>query len=50
MAGYDPKEGRPNLAAWMESVRTEMNPYYDEAHHTLNKISKKNEGGAKSKL
>lgn len=38
IAGYDPKEGRPKLAAWFERVKKETNPYYDEAHVYLEKI------------
>ncbi|XP_077288450.1 glutathione S-transferase theta-1-like [Arctopsyche grandis] len=43
MVGYDPKEGRPNLAAWMDRVKAELNPHYDEAHSIVNKIVKKQE-------
>ncbi|KAI4462914.1 glutathione s-transferase n-terminal domain [Holotrichia oblita] len=32
MTGYDPKIGRPKLAAFLERVRNETNPYFDEAH------------------
>ncbi|KAJ8929157.1 hypothetical protein NQ314_018181 [Rhamnusium bicolor] len=39
MAGYDAKEGRPVLKSWMERVRNECNPYYDEAHEMVNKIA-----------
>lgn len=47
MAGYDPKDGRPVLADWMERVKKELNPYYDEAHVFVNKIAA---GGEKAKL
>ncbi|XP_066900940.1 uncharacterized protein [Halyomorpha halys] len=30
MAGYDPREGRPKLAMYMDRVRAATNPYYDE--------------------
>ncbi|KAL1376176.1 hypothetical protein pipiens_004474 [Culex pipiens pipiens] len=40
-AGYDPREGRPQLAAWMERVRQGTNPYYDEAHKILYKFTPK---------
>ena len=38
MGLYDPCEGRPNMKAWMERVKNETNPYYDEAHSILNKM------------
>lgn len=41
MAGFDPTEGRPVLSAWLERVRQETSPYYEEAHVIVNKISKK---------
>ncbi|KAI7815383.1 glutathione S-transferase [Rhyzopertha dominica] len=37
MAGYDPKNGRPKLAEWLDRVRQETNPFYDEAHEVLNR-------------
>ena len=39
MAGYDPCEGRPKLKAWLDLVKSELNPYYDQAHTLVNKIS-----------
>ncbi|KAK2577369.1 hypothetical protein KPH14_003485 [Odynerus spinipes] len=36
LAGYDPRESGPVLAEWIERVRKETNPYYDEAHKFLN--------------
>ncbi|XP_055585618.1 glutathione S-transferase theta-3-like [Uranotaenia lowii] len=39
MAGFDPCAGRPNLTAWMARVRDETNPYYDEAHKLVYKIT-----------
>ncbi|CAH1405488.1 unnamed protein product [Nezara viridula] len=30
MAGYDPREGRPKLASYLENVRAATNPHYDE--------------------
>ncbi|XP_014254251.1 glutathione S-transferase theta-1-like [Cimex lectularius] len=41
LTGYDPKEGRPALAAWMERVRNATNPHYDKVHSRLNNLSKK---------
>lgn len=38
MAGFDPTEGRPVLKQWLERVKTETQPYYDEAHAIINKI------------
>lgn len=38
IAGYDAKVGRPKLGAWMERVKKETNPYYDEAHETVEKL------------
>lgn len=43
MAGYNPRDGRPRLAAWMGRVAGKTNPYYEEAHVILNKIAKKAE-------
>ncbi|XP_038220748.1 glutathione S-transferase theta-1-like [Zerene cesonia] len=42
MAGIDPAERFPNIAAWWPKVRQHFNPYYDEAHVILNKIVNKN--------
>jgi len=39
MAGYDARTEYPKIAAWMERVRQDLNPYYDEAHRILNKIA-----------
>uniref|UniRef100_A0A1Q3FIY1 glutathione transferase n=1 Tax=Culex tarsalis TaxID=7177 RepID=A0A1Q3FIY1_CULTA len=39
MAGFDPCAGRPNLTAWMARVRDETNPYYDQAHKLVYKIT-----------
>lgn len=44
MSGYDPSQGRPKLAAWMERVKNELNPHYDEVHETLNYVIKKHKG------
>lgn len=32
MAGYNPTDGRPLLKEWFDRIKTELNPYYDEAH------------------
>jgi glutathione S-transferase len=47
IAGFEPRQGRPKLAAWLDRVRNEANPYYDEAHTILNKMAKK---GGQAKL
>lgn len=41
IAGYNPFEGRPKLAAWYERVKKESNPFYDEAHSIINKMIEK---------
>ncbi|EAT39159.2 AAEL009020-PA [Aedes aegypti] len=41
LAGFDPRVGRPHLAAWMERVRVATNPHYDEAHKILYKFTPK---------
>lgn len=41
IAGYDARKGRPILSAWMDRVRKETNPFYDEAHTILNKLADK---------
>lgn len=40
MAGYDPTRGRPNLGNWLQTVRSDLNPQFDEAHDIVMKISK----------
>lgn len=44
LAGYDPYEGRPVLKEWMERVKKETSPYYEEAHAVVNKIANKHKG------
>jgi len=39
MAGYDARTEYPKIAAWMERVRQDLNPHYDEAHRYVNKIA-----------
>lgn len=39
MTGYDPKIGRPKLAAFLERVRNETNPYFDQAHQQVYKYA-----------
>lgn len=49
MAGYEPTEGRPILKAWLERVREETNPFYQEAHGKLNKIASRSRDKNKNK-
>lgn len=46
-SGVDVYEGRPKVRQWHERVRSFLNPYYDEAHVTINKVIEKQR---KSKL
>ncbi|KZC04623.1 PREDICTED: glutathione S-transferase theta-1-like [Dufourea novaeangliae] len=39
LAGYNPHEGRPHLTAWMNRVADKTNPYYQEAHVFIEKLS-----------
>nr|UCR60999.1 glutathione-S-transferase [Aphelinus asychis] len=39
MAGFNPRDGRPNLSAWLDRVAKETSPYYEEAHKRLNKLA-----------
>lgn len=39
MAGYDARQGRPRLSAWLDRVAEETDPYYKEAHKMLNQIA-----------
>lgn len=32
IVGYDITQGRPKLRQWMEAVKNETNPLYDEVH------------------
>lgn len=43
MAGYDAAKHFDNIAVWWDKVRKHFNPYYEEAHVTLNKIINKQE-------
>ncbi|KAJ9596348.1 hypothetical protein L9F63_012623 [Diploptera punctata] len=44
MAGYDPCTDRPQVTAWMNRIREEMNPHYDKLHERVNKIATKAPG------
>ncbi|CAK9820521.1 Glutathione S-transferase theta-1 [Anthophora plagiata] len=51
IAGYNPCEGRPNIALWMERVARKTSPYYQEAHVILNKlVDKQKQNALKSKF
>lgn len=39
--GYDVYAGHPKVKAWMERVRSELHPYYDEAHVVSYKLLEK---------
>ncbi|XP_055526145.1 glutathione S-transferase theta-2-like [Wyeomyia smithii] len=41
LAGFDPRVGRPNLTAWLDRVRAQTNPHYDEAHKIAYKFTPK---------
>lgn len=43
MIGYDAQDKYPRIEAWMQRVREDFNPSYDEAHAILNKVAKKYE-------
>jgi hypothetical protein len=45
IAGYDPRTEYPKISAWLERVRQDLSPHYDEAHKIINKIA-----GRKAKL
>lgn len=40
LAGVDPCEGRPNIKTWMDLVKQETSPHYNDAHLIINKILK----------
>lgn len=42
MADYDPRNGRPNINAWMDRVQSIMNPHYDDAHSVVYSIIERN--------
>jgi len=41
MAGYDVRKGRPILEAYMDRVKSELNPHYDEAHKIVHMMVRK---------
>lgn len=38
--GFNPREGRPVLTAWIAKVKEHFNPVYDKAHGPLYKLEK----------
>ncbi|KDR15740.1 Glutathione S-transferase theta-1 [Zootermopsis nevadensis] len=43
IAGYDARAEYPKIAAWMEKVCQDLDPYYNEAHRILNKMAMKSQ-------
>lgn len=41
MAGYDVRKDRPVLAAYMDRVKAELNPHYDDVHSLVYKMRDK---------
>ncbi|KAE8573771.1 hypothetical protein A483_HHAL012259 [Halyomorpha halys] len=39
LCGYNPREGRPRLTAYMDSVKSETSPHYDEANKIIDKLA-----------
>ncbi|XP_023017115.1 glutathione S-transferase theta-1 [Leptinotarsa decemlineata] len=39
MVGYNPRDYFPKIKTWLENVRKECNPVYDEAHNIVNMIA-----------
>nr|AVT42200.1 glutathione S-transferase t1 [Lissorhoptrus oryzophilus] len=39
MAGFDVCKGRPKLKAWLDQVKQDCSPFYEEAHVITNKIA-----------
>lgn len=39
IAGYNPCVGRPKLHKWLNAVKTQTNPDYDEAHSIAYKLT-----------
>jgi len=38
MTGYDVKDGRPNIAQYMNRVRLDLQPHYDDVHSLVYKV------------
>ncbi|XP_023290830.1 glutathione S-transferase theta-1 isoform X2 [Orussus abietinus] len=39
--GYNPSEGRPLLMAWLERVKNETHPFYEEVHKPIDDLARK---------
>lgn len=51
MAGYEPTQGRPLLHDWLNRVKNQTKPHYEEAHAIVNKIiAKRNNTANQAKL
>ncbi|CAG9860580.1 unnamed protein product [Phyllotreta striolata] len=50
VAGYDARNYSPKIKNWIEHVRSECNPVYDEAHKFINKLASMHGEENKSKL
>lgn len=50
IAGFEPRENRPQLKEWIEKVRSECNPHYDEAHVIVDKMAEKTKQAVQAKL
>ena len=40
-ADYDITEGRPTLAAWVNRVKTRLQPHFDDSHAILHRVRNK---------
>lgn len=41
MGGYDPAVGRPNISAWLDRVRKDTQPHYNDVAGIVTKVVKK---------
>lgn len=44
IAGYHPTSNRPKLQAWLERVKEDINPYFDEGHKFIYKYAEQYKG------
>lgn len=44
IAGYHPTKDRPKLQAWLDKVKEEVNPYFDEGHRFIYKYADQYKG------
>ena len=40
IVNYDVRQGRPDVQAYLDRVRNELNPHYDDVHNALYKFQK----------